>query len=263
MEKPLSMFTKNVIVKMKSILSGLSLCLSGLFLTSCFGAHNLTITPSVSLERANYKYIGTVSAEQGAVYVLGIGGMRQEQMEYNAYSKMVEKANLKPNQAIANISYKTSKRLYFPFGFFCAKVTTVVSGTIVEFLPEGTDIKKENRPLPALIERESKKTQLDSAKNQIQSEVANVLRIQYHQEDACLLLIDCKDSRQIELGKNTSSIRNAANIAIQKLEEQKAKGDSKFLEENIAEIERMLQNASSHNLLDNYYKKKLSLLRDK
>ena len=62
--------------------------------------------------------------------------MSSSQQTANAYNTLINEAWLRPNQAVANVSYRTSVRRYFPFGIFCTEVTTVASGWVVEFLPE-------------------------------------------------------------------------------------------------------------------------------
>lgn len=128
---------------MKTIFSVSSKTLCHLLLlslfTACLGTHHLTITPSVSLNQGNFKYVRPVSAKEQSVYILGIGGMSSEQQTANAYNSLINEAWLRPNQAVANVSYRTSIRRYFPFGIFCTEVTTVASGWVVEFLPECSD----------------------------------------------------------------------------------------------------------------------------
>ena len=46
---------------------------------------------------------------------------------------MVKKAQLQPNQAIVNVSLRTNRHLYFPFGAIVTSVTTIASGWVVEF----------------------------------------------------------------------------------------------------------------------------------
>lgn len=125
---------------MKTIFSVSSKILCHLLLlslfTACLGTHHLTITPSVSLNQGNFKYVRPVSAKEQSVYILGIGGMSSEQQTANAYNSLINEAGLRPNQAVANVSYRTSARRYFPFGIFYTVVTTVASGWVVEFLPE-------------------------------------------------------------------------------------------------------------------------------
>ena len=105
-------------------------------LTGCLGLHQLTVLPTVTLDKGNFKFLRYVEAEEESNYILGIGGMGAGQAEKNAYSKLVEKARLAKNQAIANVSYRRNNKLYFPFGIFYAKSTTVVSGWVVEFCDE-------------------------------------------------------------------------------------------------------------------------------
>lgn len=105
----------------------------------CAGMHSVTALPSATLDRGNFKYVRPVEATESAVYVFGIGGMSGRAREENAYNKMMEEANLGPNQTIVNVSFRKNTHLYFPLGVFCTSVTTRVSGWVVEFL-DGTDV---------------------------------------------------------------------------------------------------------------------------
>lgn len=121
---------------MKTIFKSVLLLLPAALLTGCLGLHQLTVTPAVTLDRGNFKFVRYVEAEEESIYVLGIGGMGEGQAGKNAYGKLVEEAHLKKNQAIANVSYRRNNNMYFPMGIFYTKVTTVVSGWVVEFYDE-------------------------------------------------------------------------------------------------------------------------------
>ena len=121
---------------MKTIFKSILLILPAVLMTGCLGLHQLTVTPTVTLDKGNFKFVRYVEAEEESIYILGIGGMGAGQAGKNAYSKLVEKAHLKKNQAIANVSYRRNNNMYFPMGFFYTKVTTVVSGWVVEFYDE-------------------------------------------------------------------------------------------------------------------------------
>lgn len=111
--------------------------------TSCAGLHSVTALPSVSLDRGNFKYVRHLEEKEETTFILGIGGMSKKAREENAYNKMVEKADLLPNQAIANVSFRKNVSLFFPMGFFVTKVNTIVSGDVVEFM-DGTTNPAEN-----------------------------------------------------------------------------------------------------------------------
>lgn len=102
-------------------------------LSGCAGFHQLQTTPSVSLDRANFKMIRQVEGTETSVYILGIGGMSPWARNNNAINKMIKKAELKDNQAIAYISTRTNSHFYFPFGLIASSVTTVATGWVVEF----------------------------------------------------------------------------------------------------------------------------------
>lgn len=121
---------------MKTIFKSILLILPAMLMTGCLGLHQLTVTPTVTLDKGNFKFVRYVEAEEESIYILGIGGMGAGQAGKNAYSKLVEKAHLKKNQAIANVSYRRNNNMYFPMGFFYTRVTTVVSGWVVEFYDE-------------------------------------------------------------------------------------------------------------------------------
>ena len=110
---------------MKTIFKSILLILPAVLMTGCLGLHQLMVTPTVTLDKGNFKFVRYVEAEEESIYILGIGGMGAGQAGKNAYSKLVEEAHLKKNQAIANGSYRRNNNMYFPMGFFYTRVTTV------------------------------------------------------------------------------------------------------------------------------------------
>ena len=119
---------------MRTVLTRVSgLMLFVLIMNSCAGLHQLVPQSSVSLDRGNFKYVKFVEAEETSIYVFGIGGMSRKARNTNAYNKLVEKAELTSNQAIANVSIRRNTHLYFPVGIVVTSVTTIASGWVIEF----------------------------------------------------------------------------------------------------------------------------------
>lgn len=106
-----------------------------LMLSSCGLTQNATsnlnqVQTSVVLDEANYKIVGTVTAECEQVYILGFGGLSQSSLKEAAVSEMYKKANLKGSQAIINpnVFYRTESYIFW------AKTRAIATGTVVEFV---------------------------------------------------------------------------------------------------------------------------------
>jgi hypothetical protein len=119
---------------MKNMLS-LSLVLSILVLSSCGVNHALIVnhnsnTTQVVLSANNFKVVEKVSGSAEVNYVLMIGGINQTQLYENAYSAMVNKANLSGAKALTNIITEEHIGGFPPFFF---KRTITVSAQVIEF----------------------------------------------------------------------------------------------------------------------------------
>ena len=107
--------------------------LVALLLASCGGtsyvSRNQNIT-QVSLERDNFKVIGSVEGKSHATYVLGIiGGVSRRAIKENAVADMYRNAMLTGSQAVANITETAKVRSYILW----TRVEYIATGTIVEF----------------------------------------------------------------------------------------------------------------------------------
>jgi hypothetical protein len=92
--------------------------------------HNQNAT-EVHLNGNNFKVIDQVSGSSEDSYVLAIGGMKKRQLYQNAYSAMMNKANLQ-NGSKAIINVMTEEHIS-GFAPFFVRRTITVSAQVVEF----------------------------------------------------------------------------------------------------------------------------------
>lgn len=121
---------------MKSITFAASVLLLSFFLTGCgFNSalilnHNQNNT-QVLLSGNNFKVIDKVSGKAEVSYILMIGGLDTRQLYENAYSAMMDKANLTGgSKALVNIITEEHVGGVPPFYY---KRTITVSAHVVEF----------------------------------------------------------------------------------------------------------------------------------
>ena len=214
---------------MRKVLSSLSrILLFGVAFfgfTACFGVHNLTVLPSASLDRGNFKYIKYVEGRESSVYVLGIGGMSAAARTHNAYNVMCEKAQLGPNQAIANVSARENTHLYFPFGAIVTSRTTIVSGWVVEF----DDAPVAQRERPVFNEAPKKEIEEPAKEPEPKKELVKEQTVQQKyafNEDNSLTIIDDRGKTITSIVPSTSKNTNAnqADRAVQVLKSAIKKG---------------------------------------
>lgn len=84
----------------------------------------------VVLSQNNFKIVKTVSAEENAVYICGIGGLSKAALKANVVAELTKKAGLTGSQALININVKQSGYTYL--GIY-SKYTFTAEGTVVEF----------------------------------------------------------------------------------------------------------------------------------
>lgn len=85
----------------------------------------------VQLTNANFKYVDKISGSASVSYVFFIGGLGDRQLYENAYSKMMEKADLtKGSRAICNVLTEEQVEGFVPF-YWVRTVT--VSSNVIEF----------------------------------------------------------------------------------------------------------------------------------
>lgn len=102
-----------------------------LFLQSCLATHTGIVNNSAALSQANFAYKSqNLSGSSTAHYVLGIGGMAKESLISEAKRDLMQKASLKENQTLANVtvSFKNSNYL----GVYIV-VNCLVTADVVEF----------------------------------------------------------------------------------------------------------------------------------
>ena len=109
---------------------------SAIFLSSCginnalIANHNMNST-QVQLAGNNFKVIDKVSGSSDVTYILCFGGMNKKRLYENAYSAMMDKANLK-GSAGAITNTVTEEHLGGVPPFYYTRTVTV-SGNVIEF----------------------------------------------------------------------------------------------------------------------------------
>jgi hypothetical protein len=108
--------------------------LTALFLFTGCAAHFGALKSDVSLNQANFKVITTASGSSQTKLVMGFGGLKKEALVAEARKDLLAKANLTPNQVLANISLDI-KTSIFP-GFIPVVVIQKVTVTadVIEFI---------------------------------------------------------------------------------------------------------------------------------
>lgn len=121
---------------MKRISGLLALSFIGLLASSCGVGTAIVLNQNQSntqvlLNSANYKVVDKVSGSAEVEYVFLIGGIRKKQLYNNAYSAMVEKANLVGSpKALTNIVTEEHVGGFAPFFI---RRTITVSAHVIEF----------------------------------------------------------------------------------------------------------------------------------
>jgi hypothetical protein len=109
----------------------LLMVVAAILLCSCVGLTNISTPNSIALNQGNFKFIKTVSAETNACYVLGIGGL-SSMAATDVVEKLKYRAQLQPNQALADIRIKKTIKLWV-FGIVTTRTLTATA-SVVEFL---------------------------------------------------------------------------------------------------------------------------------
>ena len=92
--------------------------------------HNQSAT-NVQLSSNNFKVVDKVSGNAEVKYILMIGGLNKRQLYENAYSAMINKANLlNSSKALINI---VTEEHFGGFPPFYYKRTITVSANVIEF----------------------------------------------------------------------------------------------------------------------------------
>jgi hypothetical protein len=121
---------------MKTMISTVAILLLGSLLSGC-GFNNAIIlnhnqnSTQVQLAGNNFKVIDKVSGKAEVSYILMIGGLDTRQLYENAYSAMMDKANLTGgSKAVVNIVTEEHIGGVPPFYY---KRTITVSANVIEF----------------------------------------------------------------------------------------------------------------------------------
>ncbi len=122
---------------MKNILSISAAIFAMAFLSSCgvnmatISNHNANET-QVQLSNNNFKVLDKIQGSAEVSYVFIFGGMNKKQLYENAYSAMMDKANLKDHpRAVINMVSEESIHGVPPF-YYTRTVT--VSANVIEFI---------------------------------------------------------------------------------------------------------------------------------
>ncbi len=125
--KSTSLLQKAVIVSVISLAALFSSCGVN---TALILNHNQNNT-QVQLAGTNYKVLNKVSGTSEVTYICAIGGLCKSQLYQNAYSDMMDKANLiGGSKAMINVITEEHVKMITPFYI---KRTITVSGYVIEF----------------------------------------------------------------------------------------------------------------------------------
>ncbi|MBQ8336653.1 MAG: hypothetical protein IJY44_03890 [Bacteroidaceae bacterium] len=134
--------------------------LSAVLFFSCAGISHISTPRTVAINQGNFKFVKNVSTSSTAVYVLGIGGLTKK-ANADIVEKLIEEAQLKPNQALADYRIKTTNKIFL--GIIVIRELTA-SASVVEFcdIKTNTFSACETPNVDSLIqsEREAKLSRL-------------------------------------------------------------------------------------------------------
>jgi len=92
------------------------------------------MTSNASLQAGNFKVVGIAKGHASTFYFFIFGGMSNDGLTFKAKQEMYDKAKLKDNQAIANITVDNSWSFVFPL---LIHHDVFISGDIVQFKDAG------------------------------------------------------------------------------------------------------------------------------
>ena len=140
-----------------------------LLLPSCIGLTNISTPHTVALNQGNFKFVKSISAETKATYVFGIGGFKDKANE-DVIDNLRLKANLQPNQALADVHVKVTTKTYLGI---VTKRTLTASASVVEFKDSATNSFVET-PATPVVESCDIETNRESVYKRLQ-EINNIL----------------------------------------------------------------------------------------
>ena len=120
----------------KLLLAGAVVAMTGM--TSCLGlsreatSNNNLVQTEVVLQKANFKVIGSVSAESQQTYIFGIGGMSKKSLGQYAMGDLYKQADLLgKSRALINVTicYKNAS-----YAGVVVKSKAIATGTVIEFV---------------------------------------------------------------------------------------------------------------------------------
>ena len=116
----------------------IAMAIFAIMLSGCAGYNHLPTSnvnnnvTNVVLASNNFHVVKTVSAETTYKYVLGLGNFKKETLRQNVISDLTKKAGLTGSQALINITFHESSRVFLPFILY-VDVTYYAEGTVIEF----------------------------------------------------------------------------------------------------------------------------------
>lgn len=120
---------KNIIVAVAIVLATISMSSCG-FSREATSNSNVVQT-NVVLQKANYKIVGTISAESSQTYVFGIGGLSKKSLGQAAMSDLYKQADmLGKSRAVINVTVSYKSAYYTPIVMI---TKAIASGTVIEF----------------------------------------------------------------------------------------------------------------------------------
>ena len=145
--------------------------MAAFLLSSCTTIHRipLAVPPQtqVVLKENNYKMKKKVSGEWSATYVLGLGGTSRESLANNSVAEMIDKAQLKDNQALVNTTTAVSTK--YIFGNLITEITAVSTGYVIEFV----DPNQATISTPNSVSGKGKDTQVGGQESSDSQPVVN------------------------------------------------------------------------------------------
>ncbi len=105
-----------------------------LFLLTGCAAHFGTLKSDVSLNQANFKVVTTASGSSQTKLVMGFGGLKKEALVAEARKDLVSKANLAPNQVLANLSLDVKTSIFPGFLPMVVIQKVTVTADVIEFI---------------------------------------------------------------------------------------------------------------------------------
>lgn len=135
--------------------------LTALLLSNCTTMHRIPVASPpqthVLLKEANYKIVKKVSGEWSTSYVLGLGGTSRSELANNSVAAMIEKAQLKDNQAIINTTTAVSTK--YIFGNLYTEINAVTTGYVIEFVgPNSSNEQAESQVKESSSNKEIERT---------------------------------------------------------------------------------------------------------